>query len=165
MDKYDPNRDISDTFISKVAEWIEESGEVFVALRYLRAAGSKDYALCYSKDDFLQVIQKVGIGTDIIAIQEKQLPLRGIASNALMDAAMANIPDGSEYLIVRTNRKNQDDPRLWGLMGDSHQELQETLKDEDCWGLEVALGILPPFMDADNDKMISASKGGIDGPR
>jgi len=48
-------------------------------------------------------------------------------------------------------------------MGDSHATLIEDLTD--IMGQPVAVGLGPRFIETDNDAMISASKGGIDGPR
>ena len=49
MDRYDPERDVTPEFVERVAAWIARSGEVLVVLRYLRAAGSKDFALCRTR--------------------------------------------------------------------------------------------------------------------
>jgi hypothetical protein len=40
MDPYNPNRDVTDQFLEKVADWIRQSGEVLVVLRYLLIGGS-----------------------------------------------------------------------------------------------------------------------------
>jgi hypothetical protein len=162
--RYDPNRDITDTFISTVTDWIAESGEVFVLLSYIYSAGREDYALCHSKEDFLQIVENAPIGTDIQATREKQFLLRGIASESLIDQAIAQIPDGKEYLVLRIDRKTSNNPLLQGEAGESHQELWATLNDEDFLGLEVAVGIFPRFV-KDSADGISAAKGGIDGPR
>lgn len=44
--RYNAERDIDDDFLRIVESWITASGEVFVVLRYLAGAGSKDSALC-----------------------------------------------------------------------------------------------------------------------
>ncbi len=165
MDRYDPSRDVTEQFISKVVNWIGEAGEVLIVLRYLRAAGAKDYALCRSEHEFRRIIELVRVGTDIVVFRRKQLPIRGICTEALIKRACEEIPEGSEYLVLRTNRKSPDDPRLWGDMGDTHVDLRETLEEDDVFKSDVAIGPLPPFNDNDNPEMISASKGGIDGPR
>ena len=110
-------------------------------------------------------MELVPVGTDIIAFRAKQLPMRGTCTESLINRALVEIAEGVEFLIVRASPAAPEDPRLWGEMGDTHGDLRETLQDEDVFGREVALGACPPFIDADNQDMVSASKGGIDGPR
>ena len=38
-------------FVTAVGRWIEERGEVLVVLRYLRAGGSKNLAICRSLEN------------------------------------------------------------------------------------------------------------------
>jgi hypothetical protein len=66
-------------------------------------------------------------------------------------------------MFVRTSPKKAGDLRLFGEMGDTHVALGEDLGEQ--MGEEVAFGLCPRFNDSDSDQMISASKGGIDGPR
>jgi len=101
-DTYRSERDISDQYVQTVATWIRDSGEVLIIIRYLRAAGAKDYDFARTEDEFRGVIDTLNC----------------------MD-----------------------------------EGLRENL------GTEVAIGHCPPFNDPDNEAMISASKGGIDGPR
>ena len=162
-DKYSPDREVTPTFLATVGEWIDESTEVFVVLRYLRAAGMKDYAFVRERSEFMSLVDCVSDGTDIIAFRDPQLPIRGKCSAEFIKRVMEQIDDGTEYLFVRMHPEKEGDLRLFGEMGDTHVTLSEDLEEE--LGEEVALGICPPFIEADNDRMISASKGGIDGPR
>lgn len=160
---FNPQRDITEVFKSRVADWIAAGGEVFVVLRYLRSAGSKDYAFCHSKDDFMRVIGSVPDGTDIIVFRNKQLPFRGLCSPMFVDQVLRAIPDGEEYMAVANLSPSSSDLRCHGRMGGTHRDLMEDLQD---WmGQLVAVGPCPPFFEEDNETMISASKGGIDGPR
>lgn len=59
--------------------------------------------------------------------------------------------------------ENSDDLRRRGDMGDTHATLIEDIVDIE--GNPAAVGHCPNFIQADHDGMISASKGGIDGPR
>jgi hypothetical protein len=162
-DTYNPDREINDSFLAKVMEWIEATGEVFVALRYLRMAGARDYALCRSQEEFLSLIEIVPIGTDIIVFQDKQLPLRGIASSAFDEAVLNEIPDGTEFLLAGLEPLRSGDPRLSIDTDETHTEMRSSLAE--AAGRSIAVGTMPPFHLRDNDRMISASKGGIDGPR
>ena len=162
-DRYDPERDITPRFLETVTAWIEASSELFVVLRYLRAAGAKDYAFIHSSLELRQLIGVCPIRTDIIVFRDRQLPIRGIVTEKLIAESQHLIPDGAEYLCVCTAPESPGDPRLSGDMGDTHSTLIEDLWD--IYESPVAVGLCPPFIGADNDGMISASKGGIDGPR
>jgi hypothetical protein len=162
-DRYSPERDVTPKFLATVGGWIDSSAEVFVVLRYLRAAGMKDYAFIKTRDEFASLVDSVAEGTDMIAFRDPQLPIRGKVSKEFVESAKAQIADGIEYLFVRRRPEKIGDLRLSGGMGNTHATLTEDLEEE--IGEEVALGTCPPFIDPDNDRMISASKGGIDGPR
>lgn len=162
-DKYDPERDITPRFVETISGWLATSLELFVVLRYLRAAGAKDYAFIHNQDEFRQLIDACPTGTDIIVFRDRQLPIRGIVTEQLIAETKELIPDGTEYLVVCTSPDRQDDLRLSGDMGDTHATLIEDLNEIN--GKPTAVGPCPRFIDADNDAMISASKGGIDGPR
>ena len=76
MDRYDPARDVTPTFLNRVTDWIERAGEVLVILRYLRAAVRKDFALCRTRSAFEDLIDSVPRGTDIEVFRDRQLPIR-----------------------------------------------------------------------------------------
>src|SRR5262245_9734628 len=99
-DRYSPEREVTPAFLARVAEWMEHSGEVLVVLRYLRAAGRKDFALCRTPEEFGEIVDRVPIGTDIEVFRDRQLPIRGRLDEELLAAALAAIPDGREYLVV-----------------------------------------------------------------
>jgi hypothetical protein len=162
-DTYTPERDISDSFIETVMTWIRESGEVLVIMRYLRAAGAKDYGFARTEGDFLGLLDVLPVGTDIIVFRDKQLPLRGAVNEGFIDSAKSAISDGEEYLYVKMQTLTPDDIRAFGEMGDTHNCMDEDLREH--VGDEVAIGHCPPFIDPDNESMVSASKGGVDGPR
>ena len=162
-DKYSPERDVTPAFLDTVGHWIDLSAEVFVVLRYLRAAGAKDYAFVKTRAEFAALVESVPDGTDIIAFRDRQLPFRGKVTAQFIQQAKIHVRDGEEYLLVRRVPEKAGGLRLFGEMGDTHATLVEDLSEE--VGEQVALGVCPRFIDPDNDRMISASKGGIDGPR
>ena len=163
MDTYDPARDITENFISTVGSWIDEQGEVFVVLRYLRTAGAKDYALCPSRGAFQTICERVPKGTDIVVFREPQLPVRGRVTEEFIRSASDAIPDGTEYMVVVLEPTAKSGIAPWGSMGESHADLRADL--EEWSGNLAAVGRCPRFCVPDNEQMISASKGGIDGPR
>ncbi len=162
-DSYRPDRDISDEFLRTVGDWIRDRGEIFVVLRYLRAAGNKDYAFIRSTAEFNRLVELCSVGTDIIAFRDRQLPLRERASPALIRTASELLPAWKEYLYVVMEPMKSDDPRLFGEMGDTPKCLAEDIGEN--LGKPVAIGPCPDFISEDNDSMISRAKGGIDGPR
>jgi len=162
-DTYNPEREVTAKFLETVGVWLDSRTEVFVVLRYLRAAGAKDYAFIKTRSEFAALVASVPNGTDIIVFRDLQLPLRGRVTAEFVARAKACVADGAEYLFVRMRPKKSGDLRLFGEMGDLHATLEEDLGDES--GEEVAFGACPRFIDADNETKISASKGGIDGPR
>ena len=162
-DKYSPEREVTAKFLETVGGWLDSTSEVFVVLRYLRAAGAKDYAFIKTRGEFAALIASVPNGTDIIVFRDPQLPLRDRVTPEFIARAKAHVAEGVEYMFVRMRPDKAGDLRLFGEMGDTHATLAEDLGEE--LGEEVAFGACPRFIDPDNDRMISASKGGIDGPR
>ena len=165
VDRYDPSRDITPDFLGRVAEWIERTGEVLVILRYLRAAGSKDFILCRSRSAFEDIVNRISVGTEVIVIRDPQLSLRGVVTEEFTRRVLAELPDGTEYLAVANKMPRWTDwsEPAWWSWSDSTEDLQEFLRE--FAGQEVAIGVCPDWTVRDDDRLTSASKGGIDGPR
>jgi hypothetical protein len=160
---YNPERDISSRYLKAVRQWIESAGEVFVVLRYLCAGGMKEYAIIRSYAEFLELIRLCPEGTDIVVFRDRQLPVRGVVDDEFIGECQRLFADGMEYLIVYLSCGAPGEAVHPGSMGESHVDLIKHL--DDARGDSVAVGPCPRFVDADNEAMISASKGGIDGPR
>lgn len=163
MIRHTPERDISEQYLTRARAWVAEHGEILVVLRYLGMAGAKDFALCRSEDEFIQLIDWLPAGTDIEVLRGKYLPLRGVITSDFANLAFAEVPDGTEYLLLTTQRQRESAISIRYAWSDSHSDLREDL--EEWLGIEVAFGICPDFMASDGVNLISASKGGIDGPR
>lgn len=162
MPSYRADRDVTPAFLDIVRAWIDDSGEVLVVMRYLCSAGAKDFALITSAAEFDCLLAICPVGTDIIVFREPQLPLRGIVDTALISRIHDMLKDEEEYLIVDKTEIRTDDPRLRARF-DSTESLIDDL--ENLRGRDIAAGPCPAFWKVDSDVMISASKGGIDGPR
>lgn len=162
-DVYRAERDISPQFLARVRDWIANQGEVLVVLRYLRAGGAKEFSLCQSMADFEQLIAGLPIGTDIEAFRDRQLPLRGIVDDDFISQASTLVGDGAEYLFATLATRVGSIISKNDRLGDSHADLRADL--EDFRDQAVAFGPVPIYWEADSDKLISASVGGIDGPR
>jgi hypothetical protein len=163
MDRYNPARDVSSAFLERVAAWINDAGEVLVILRYLRAAGAKDFALCRTRHEFESLVKAAPRGADIEVFRDRQLPLRGLVDDGFIESAVQMIPEGREYLLVTTETQPGSRISRFGDIGASHIELRESLAE--LMGSEVALGVCPDFCRPDGEGLISASKDGVDGPR
>jgi len=163
LDRYSREREVTPAFLERVAEWIERSGEVLVILRYLRAAGGKDFCLCRTAEEFRAISGQAPAGTDIEVFRDPQLPVRGIVTEEFVRAALAVVPDGAEYLLLTREQRAGTLFSRWADLGASHAELLEVLQEHD--GVEVMVGICPDFSAPDHDGLVSASKGGIEGPR
>ena len=163
IDHYNPACDVTPACLERVAAWIRTNGEVLVVLRYLRAAGSKDFALCHTQEEFESLVNSAPRGTDINVFRDRQLPLRGIVDRAFIESALQLISAGDEYPLMLAETEPGTCISRVGRIGASHAELHEDLAE--VIGAEVALGRCPDWCCPDNDALVSAAKGGIDGPR
>lgn len=161
-DTYRPERDVTPSYLSTVRSWIKATGEVLVIMRYLRAAGAKDYAIVRSAEEFDRLVDVCPIGTDIIVFRDKMLPLRGVVDNTFVKHVQESLPEDMECLFVKMKPEKPGDPRCFGEFG-YMRHLNSDL--EDMVGETIAIGGCPDFTGPDNEAMVSASKGGIDGPR
>ena len=162
-DRYDPARDVTPAFLDRVATWIEATGEVLVVLRYLRAAGAKDFALCRTRQEFESLVSSARRGTDICVFRDRQLPLRGVVDEAFVELALRSIADEDDFILLTTEVRPGPWISLSGDIGLSHAELRESLAE--LMGADVALGRWPDYLCDDHDGLVSAAKDGIDGPR
>jgi len=162
-EEYNPERDITPQYLETAREWIAATNEMFVVMLYIGMAGSKDYAFIKTFDEFLKLIENSSLGTEFVIFKDKQLPLRGTVTEPFISSAMEMIAEGEEYMLVELSPSSPESLLHDGVMGDTHEDLEEDLTDR--MGEMVALGPCPQFWDEDNERMVSASKGGIDGPR
>jgi hypothetical protein len=157
-----PGYEIPPELLGKVREWIDEQGEVLIILRYLRMAGAKDFALCRSIAEFESIVEDAPVGADIEVVRHAGLPLRGIVDSEFIEAAVRSVRDDEEYLILTTETGEGCLARHYDWDW-THANLRSDLNE--LLGVEVRMGACPEFMCADRDGLISATKGGMDGPR
>jgi hypothetical protein len=141
-DRYLAERDISSEFLRTAGEWIAQNGEVFVVLRYLHAAGAKDYAFVRSAAEFDDLIKVCPIGTNIEVFREPQLPLHGVVTPEFISRISEAVPGWGEYLYVLLEPRAPGDARLFGEIGGSSTELAEDLSHHH--GRPIAVGACPP---------------------
>lgn len=141
------------SFLSLVEKWIAESGEIYIVIRYSHMAGSKDYLLMHSFLEFLNKLRTLPAQADVIVFRQKQLPIRGIANEDLLEAALDEIPDGIEWKMEEYNPQTQTINRwIWG--GAERKELIKTFNENK--GLSLAVGKTPTWWEDDNEDMQSA---------
>jgi hypothetical protein len=162
-DRYNPDRDVTAKFLDTVNGWIGQAGEVLVVVRYLRAGGAKDFTLCRSREEFAALVAHVPLGTDIEVFRDPQLPLRGVVDETFVAAAEAAVTPGQEYVILTEAKKAGTPISSFSAFDIDREFLKEILRD--LAGQRAAFGRCPDFLAADHEGLISASKGGIDGPR
>jgi hypothetical protein len=139
------------SFLAQIKQWIAAKGEVFVVIRYAYMAGSKDYLFVTSYEQFEQLIKTLPPMADVIVFRETQLPIRGIADDNLLNHALAEIQDGEYWFLLC---RSGDRPGDFSSEGDnSHEALRSAFKEFS--GKYIAVGIDPPFHEADNSSMQS----------
>lgn len=89
--------------------------------------------------------------------------IRGGVTDGLIAKLQNVVPMGREYLIVSEELRPDVPVSAVSCWDDDREHLLEVL--EHVSGRVIAGGPSPDFMTDDHDGIISASKGGIDGPR
>lgn len=163
MDTYTPAREVTPAFLQCVQSWVEQDGEVLVLLRYLRAAGSRDWALCRTWAHFETIVNWAPRGTDIMVFRDAQLPFRGVVDDVFIASVLAGLPDREEYVLIAAEHDSQRGISTFSTEPDHHDDLRDYLDDRR--GVEVAVGLAPDYTAPDHDGLISAAKDGVDGPR
>lgn len=141
-------------FLATLDDWLRSQPEILVLIRYLHAAGSKDFEFFTSFDTLLNRIRHLPPLTSIVVFKQRQLPLRGVVDDSFITSCMAHVPNGSEFLVVEATRRTYGRASWfhWAA-GDSHEELRQEL--EGLRGCLVAVGPHPPWLE-DTDDVISA---------
>jgi hypothetical protein len=141
-------------FLATLKMWLRKEREILVLVRYSRAAGSKDFELVTSFEALADWIRSLSPETSMIAFRQPQLPIRGFVDDHIISRCLSDIPDGAEFLLLERARQPSDRKLrcLWRA-GESREELRTEL--EERRGVEVAVGLYPPWLD-DNADVISA---------
>jgi hypothetical protein len=156
---YSEKREPDDAWVAKVSSWIEETGEVFIYLRYLFNSPTMNFALVRSEHDLRRLIGVSPEGTELTACRGAWLPIRGAWGEELLDRVRDEIPTRTDCVCVFTQTNSPEDPRLAGESWCSTSEMIRELSERECE--QVAIGV---FVN-DGRETISAAIGGLDGPR
>ena len=150
-------------FLFTAQNWIEANGEVFTLIRFHASAGAKSFEFFRSLDTFSSRLQELRPRTCVTVFRDRQLPLRGQVDEEFARQALALVPDGAEFLVVVLDKMTVG-AQSWfhDAAGESHAELLEALRDDYCYGKQVAVGTYPPWLE-DNEAVISAVVPDSDG--
>ena len=153
-----------ESFLSQIKDWLEADGELFVVVRLPNAGGSKSYEHFKSMSSFTDRLSQLASATSIVVCKGLHLPLRGIVTQSYVSSALNQIPDGSEWLIVRETRYTCGAASWFpDSVGDTHQELEAELQNDTYFGHPVRAGIVPPWWEGDSDTIVSAYVPNADG--
>jgi hypothetical protein len=83
-------------FLSIVKDWIEQDGEVYVMLWFVKAAGVKNHYWVSSFEQFQSVLTSIKLPCSVDVYRHPQFPVRGVVDNKFIEYALANIRDGEE---------------------------------------------------------------------
>jgi len=129
-------------FLQAIANRLLQDSEILVLIEYSRAAGSKSFEFMTSITALTERLGQLTPATRVTVFMRPQLPLRGCVDDQFIEGCLSRIPDGSEFLVVETERTNAGAASWFHYeAGVSHQELKDTL--EGSRGRAVAAGIYP----------------------
>jgi hypothetical protein len=144
----DPN------FLNTMESWFRSQPEILALIRYSHAAGSREFRLFSSFPVFSEVLRQLPHLACVTVFRQPQLPLRGVVDDKFIARCLESIPDGSEYALTETVRRDYGRASWFHFgSGESHAELRDDL--EECRGAPVAAGLYPPWL-YDNEDVISA---------
>jgi hypothetical protein len=148
-------------FLNEMQDWFKHSSEILVLIRFSRAGGSKSFEFFSSLGALRDRLSSLPPQTNAIAFREPQLQLRGIVDDAFIDWGITAIPNGCEFVVVETVRRQQGSYSWFDdTAGESHIELREAL--ERSRGKPVAVGKYPPWTE-DSSNVISCVVPDTDG--
>jgi len=127
---------------------------MLLLIRYHAAAGSKSFEFFNTYEAIQERIRNLSSRTCVVAFRDQQLPVRGTVDSDLASTALANIPDGTEWLAVSLHLTKMGAASWFhDVAGETHSELREAL--EDNAGKVMAIGPYPPWLE-DSETAISA---------
>ena len=95
-------------FLTTLEEWLCNQAEILVLIRFSRAAGNKSFEFFTSFGEFLERIRQLEPEACVTAFKRPKLPIRGVVNEEFICGCLAQIPDGSEFLVVETAPRTAD---------------------------------------------------------
>lgn len=141
-------------FLATLENWFRSHPEILILIRYSHAAGARDFEFYRSLQQLSERLRELPHRACVTAFRQPQLPIRGVVDDEFISKCLASLPDGSEYLVVHTEKWTHGS-RSWFHhdAGASHAELRDDL--EESRGASVAAGPHPEWLE-DNENVISA---------
>ena len=141
-------------FRSTIADWLAQSGELAIHLRFNRGGGVCSFELLSSLPSFAARLGELRPRTFVSVFRDPQLPQRGRVDEAFIAAALASLPKGTEYLVagleLTTAGSHSWFPYFAGTVpGDLRSDL------EVCFGELAGVGPFPDWT-LGPDRVISA---------
>jgi hypothetical protein len=131
--------------LALLSDWLEETGELYVDVYRPHSASSSSGYLVRSLQELKSLVVKQNDRPEIVfrIFRKQQLPLRGIASEELLEQALEQFPNGEPFYVAYLDYYPEHCNRQ--AEGDSHSQLRQAIKEE--FGELIAIGS-PPAIDA-----------------
>jgi hypothetical protein len=124
-----------------LTKWFKLNRELYIDV-FLHHSGSSGTAYFVRSieeiEDLISHQEWRSVGYTIF--REMQFPLRGIADNALLAKALAEIPDGDYYAIVSLDDFYPHERIIRGS-GNTHEEMRQDFTE--CRGYQIGFGRNP----------------------
>jgi hypothetical protein len=118
-------------FLNIVKEWIENDGEVYVVLWFIKAAGTKNHYWVTSFEQFKSILSKVaakGSHCSVDVYRHPQFPVRGVVTEDFIESASNNLQDDNDWFLIVLEERAGSMETI-GEWGDrSRKSLAEELK-------------------------------------
>jgi hypothetical protein len=145
-------------WFSRIAVWLEDAGEILLAVTPAGCGGATGYAFCKGLSEVAAALDRHSDAARVIAYKSHSLDIRGTVDERFISTVKARIPPRRDFLLISL------EPSPWfgvrGYRGQSHEDLEEYLRDR--MGEQVCLG-LDPDDEAGEDGISVVYKGGIVG--
>lgn len=139
-------------FQETVARWLEQNGEILVLFRYSHMAGSREYELITTQQDWQERLAQAPPRTCISVWGDRQLPLRGRVDAAFIQQALRQISEEDEFLVVGLTQVSYGIAAWYRHTGgEGHAELRTALQN--FAGELVAVGIAPAWSEDGGNEM------------
>ena len=90
----------SPDFLAIVEDWFRRTPEIVILVPICHAAGCKDIEVMPTFEAFGARLARLQSRTAITVFRDHRLPLRGTIDDAFIQACIATIPDGTEYVVA-----------------------------------------------------------------
>jgi hypothetical protein len=150
-------------FQRTVEAWLKSSKEVLVVIKIVYGAGSRSFEFFTDIESFRKRIAALRAKDCVVVLRDEHLPLRGCVDDDFIAKVLAQVPDGADWLIACTEPITMGKARWFhNYPGNNRAELEEELRDDVCYGKQVAVGLEPPY-ERTSDGVITAYVPNPDG--